>query len=336
MGRKGKSKTGGYAKSESKASEAATSEEVKVTRDIVFKFLTSGIEKMSSQAMRETLKDTSSGRPAMKIVSETQDNIWDEFGVRKEAGRNAVEMIEAYFPDDSALVSLRSEFGKTSDAAYWQCLEDRRPSVLETEATMPRNTLLDFYTATSCKLGTDEVKERLLKHIAETGAFPEPVVNELLGEVLELLGFEKEHGQRCFKDVLSTEELQKDREVMVIHSNWESRIDSVCLNLLNQYRKDGGELKVDAVVRGKLLENQAKEELDAMSREGQNLLLQKNATKVDIFRKLPGEARQRHLEKLSEEEKLELAKTEILMVTIMQHQHQQSNDARIQRSQNVD
>lgn len=336
MGRKGKNKTGGTAKSDSKASDNAVSTEVKVDRDIVFKFLTRGIEKMTSQAMRDELKDTSSGRPAMKIVSETQDKIWDEFSVRKEVGRNAVEMIEAYFPDDSALVALRSEFGQASDATYWQCLEDRRPSVLETEATMPRNTLLDFYTATSCKLGTPPVEERLLKHITETGAFPEPVINELLAEVLELLGFEKEHGQRCFKDVLSTEEIQKDREVMAIHANWESRIDSVCLRLLSQYRKDGGELKVDAVVRGKLLELQAKEQLDAMSREEQSLLLQNNATKVDIFRKLPVEARQRHFEKLSEEEKLELAKAEILMVTIMQHQHQQSVDARIQNSQNVD
>lgn len=342
MGRKGKKQgqgdfPSGKAKSDSKASDTAVPEEVKVDRDIVFKFLTSGIEKMTSQATREMLRDTSSGLPAMTLVNETQDKIWDDFGVRKEAGRDAVEMIEAYFPDDSALPSLRAEFGKTSDAAYWQCLEDRRPSVLETEKRgMPRNALLDFYTATSCKIGTSEVQERLLKHIAETGAFPEPVVNEVLGEVLELLGFEKEHGQRCFKDVLSTEDFQKDREAIAIHSKWESRVDSACLSLLHQYRKEGGELKVDTVVSGKLRELQAKEDLDAMSREEQSLLLEKNATKVDIFRKLPAEGRQRYLDKLPDEEKLELAKTEILMVTIMQHQHQQSIQARINQSQNVD
>ena len=35
---------------------------------------------------------------------------------------------------------------------------------------------------------------------------------------------------------------------------------------------------------------------------------------MDIFRKLPAEGRQRYLEKLGDEEKLELAKSEILMV----------------------
>merc|ERR1712083_586989 len=105
---------------------------------------------------------------------------------------------------------------------------------------------------------------------------------------------------------------------------WDQTIDSECIALLNQYRKDGGVLKVNEIMAAKLREVRAKEELDKMSPEERGQLLEKNAKKVDIFRKLPIEGRKRYLEKLSDEETLELVKSEILMVTIMQHQYQQS------------
>jgi hypothetical protein len=271
----------------------------------------------------------------MALINEAQDSVWEDLGVSKEEGRPAVEMIEHCFPDDSELVSLRADFAQASDAAFWQGLEDRHPSELETKANMPRHVLMDFFVACCCKMGALEVKQRLRAHIAETGDYPTPVVHEVLGEVLELVGFEREHGQRCCREQ-TTAEFENDREVINSQAKWDQTIDRECIMLLNQYRKDGGALRVNKVVAAKLREVQAQEELDTMSPEERGELVQKNAKKVDVFRKLPPEGRQRYLEKLTEEETLELTKSEILMVTILQHQHQKSVEARIRQSQNVD
>jgi len=181
-----------------------------------------------------------------------------------------------------------------------------------------------------------EVKQRLRAHITDTGKFPEAIIHDVLGDVMELLGFEREHGQQCCKECFTAKEFQHDEELIRAHSKWEQVIDSECLTLLNQYRKDGGVLNLNDVTAAKLREVRAKEELDAMSPEERGQLLDKNVKKVDIFRKLPPDARKRHLEKLSDEEKLELTKSEILMITIMQHQAQQSVEDRVRQSQNVD
>ena len=88
---------------------------------------------------------------------------------------------EDYFPDDSALVSLRTEFAQASDKAYWQCLEDRRPSELETKAKMPRNLLLDFFTACVCKLSTSEVNQLLSNDVRLVSLVPVPLRQYSLG-----------------------------------------------------------------------------------------------------------------------------------------------------------
>jgi len=220
------------------------------------------------------------------------------------------------------LVALRDEFAKIVDATYLQSLEDRRPSVLKKKGKMPRSTVLEFFDACNLKLDSQEVRDRLRKKIKETGAMPDFVVNELHGEVMELLGYDREHGQRCFKDFGTANEFAHDREVAVCYARWRGKTSTVCLTLLNEHRKEGGELNVDEDVVAKLLELQAKDELDAMSFEERSQLLEKNAKRVNVFRGLPPEARKRYLERLAEEEKLELSKSEILMVTLLQGQQQ--------------
>jgi len=191
---------------------------------------------------------------------------------------------------------------------------------LESKGKMPRSSVLEFFDASSLKLDAPEVRERLRKHIWETGTMADPVVNEVHGDVMELLGFDREHGQHTFKELGATNEFKNDREVAISYARWRGKISNVCLTLMNEYRKQGGELNVEDEVKEKLLELQAKEELDAMSFEERNQLLEKNAKKVNIFRGLPPEGRTRYLERLKEEEKLELAKSEILMMTLLQAQ----------------
>jgi len=229
------------------------------------------------------------------------------------------------FPNDVALSSQKEEFAKTVDATYIQCLEDRRSANTGNlkKGKMPRSTVLEFFDACNVKMDTVDVQERLTAKIKETGRMPDTVVNEVHDEVIELLGFDREHGQACFKDFGNSNKFAKDRDVAVAYARWRGKAANVCLMLLNKYRLDGGQLNVDDEIKGKLLEQQAREELDHMSTEERAQLLQKNAKKVNVFKGLPPDGRKRYLEKLGDNEKIELAKSEILMTTIQQYQQQQ-------------
>eukprot|EP00747_Dinoflagellata_sp_TGD_P186988 gnl/TRDRNA2_/TRDRNA2_44420_c0_seq1.p1 gnl/TRDRNA2_/TRDRNA2_44420_c0~~gnl/TRDRNA2_/TRDRNA2_44420_c0_seq1.p1 ORF type:complete len:309 (+),score=69.80 gnl/TRDRNA2_/TRDRNA2_44420_c0_seq1:60-986(+) len=289
-----------------------------VTRSQVEQFLKSCIDLMTSDATREMLKDSSSGRPGATLV-EIQKGVWDTVGVPTQAGRMAVASIEKLFPNDfEALVALRQEFAKTIDRVYLQCLEDRRPSVLEKKAPMTRAVVLEFLEACNVKLDVFEVRERLREHIKNAGSMPDAAINEVHSESMELLGFDREHGQRCFENFGKQKKFEQDRELAMSYARWRSKTSSVCFELLNEHRKAGGELHVTEEVKAELMQLQAKEELEAMSFDERNDMLEKNAKKVNVFRNLPDEARKRYLERLSEEEKMELAKSEILMMTLVE------------------
>eukprot|EP00930_Biecheleria_cincta_P039632 TRINITY_DN27227_c0_g1_i1.p1 TRINITY_DN27227_c0_g1~~TRINITY_DN27227_c0_g1_i1.p1 ORF type:complete len:331 (-),score=72.11 TRINITY_DN27227_c0_g1_i1:190-1125(-) len=292
-----------------------------IERDQIEKFLRLCIDSMRSDATRAILKDSASGRPISKMMH-MQKSVWDDLDISEAAGGSAVSRIQDNFPEDTALLSLKDEFDKTVDTTYLQYLEDRRPKVLETKKDMERTTVLEFLDACSVMFDTAKVRERLTEKIKESGKMPDSVVTEVLDEVMELLGFEREHGQSSFQKFGATKEFQKDQEVVVAYQRWRNKTSNVCLELLNKHRREGGELAVDENIKGKLFELQAREELDSMAPEDQALLIEKNAKKVSVVSQLPVEGRLRYLTKLSDEEKLELAKTEILINTLQQLQQQ--------------
>lgn len=299
-----------------------------VDRDSVERFLRTCIETFASEATRKQLKNCSSIRPGQKI-SEVQNRIWKDLGVHEQAGRQAVHAVEKNFPDDHAsLVALREEFSNAVDEAYLRCLEDRRPSSLEKRAKMERATVLEFLDASWVMVETPAVKDRLRESIKATGAMPEATVNEVHGEVMELLGFERQHGLRCFEALGASNAFENDREVASAFARWRGKNSSVCVSLLREFKNEGGQLTVDEEVRNKLIVLQAKEDLENMSFEERSTVLEKNAKKVNVVKKLPLEARKRHLEKLGEQEKLEFTQCEILMSTLVQSQGWQDKMAK--------
>lgn len=289
-------------------------------RDQIEKFLTTCMDNLTSEATRTIMKNPTSGRPHARII-EMQKHVWEELGVSVEAGRLAVSKIKDTFPDDHAdLLALRDKFAKTIDATYLQCLEDRRPSTLKKKGKMPRNAVLDFLEACNVKLDMPEVRDLLRQHIKETGTMPDPLVNELHNEVMELVGFEREYGQKCFLEFGNSKEFMQDREVATGFARWRGKTSNVCILLLNEYRRDGGELNVDEDVQNKCMDFEAKEQLTSMSPAERSALIEKNVSKVNIFHKLPPEGQQRYLERLSPEDKMELAKSQMLLATLVQSQ----------------
>jgi len=306
----------------------AASDPAAVDRGVLEKFLKTCIETMGSDATRKSLKNCTSLRPGPKIA-EIEKRIWDDLGIPVPVGRQAVRDIETNFPEDNAaLLTLKEEFTDARDMAYLRCLEDRQPSSLEKKAKMDKATVLEFFDACGVKLDTSEVRERLTASIKETGLMPESVVNDVHGEVMELLGWDREHGRRCFEDIGVGKEFADDREVARPYALWRGKTSQVCIMLLYRYKKEGGQLNVDDDVKFKLIEYQAKEELDKMSLDERSELLEKHAKKVNIVRKLPFEARKRYLVKVAEQEMLELAQCEILMNTLVQSQGWQERMAK--------
>lgn len=293
-----------------------------IERDQLERFLTMTMDRMKSEATRASLKD-SSGRPGARLVH-IQNDMWEELGIPVDVGRAAITNIPENYPDDVSLISLKQQFAQEVDAAYLRCLEDRRSGNGHLKkGKMPRSTVLEFFDACNIKMDTSEVRDRLMAKIRETGSMPDSVVNEVHDEVMELLGFDKEHGQACFRDFGKSKEFAKDKEVAMAYSRWRGKTANDCLMLLNQHRLEGGELNVDDEVQGKLLEIQAKDSLDGMSTDERAQLLQNFAKKVNVVKGLPLDARKRYLDKLGDDEKLELAKAEILMTTLQQVQQQQ-------------
>lgn len=263
-------------------------------------------------------------RPGEKLV-EIQNRIWGDLGVQINSGRRAVNSIEQWFSSESAeLLELREEFSKAVDAAYLRCLEDRRPATLERKGKISKTIVLEFLDACHVKFDLPEVRDRLRVGIRESGAMPQDVVNDLHGEIMELLGFERAHGLSCFQQMGTSQTFQNDPEVATAYGRWRGKTGNICLMLLQEFRKSGGDLHVDDEVKGKLLKVQAKEGLDAMTMEERTALLEKHAKKVNVFRGLPADARKRHMDRLSENERLELVQAEILMLTVQQLREQQA------------
>jgi len=292
-----------------------------VKREVIEDFLKTCTDALRSDACRATMKE-STGRPGAQLVS-IQKEVWDSLGIRVDVGQLSIGRIERHFPDDhEALVALRKEFGEAIDAAYLRYFGDRRPATLEKKAKLRRNNVLDFLDACRVLLDSSGTRDRLRARIKETGAMPEDTLNEIHGEAMEIVGFDREHGQKAFEAFGKSKELARDKDVAAAVARWRQKNSAVCLKLLAEFQKEGGEIKATSEVKDQLLNMRAKEGLDAMSFEERSKLLEKNAKKVNIFRNLPDEARLRYVEKLSDDEKLELCQTEILMVTVMNSRQQ--------------
>lgn len=319
MGRKGKAKAGGYGEA-GQQQVARTS----VTQEDVEAFLKQVTKKLKSADTRKSLKNNVSGKSGMTLMNEVQDSTWDELGIHRMAGRHFVENLEEIFPKEShqKLLDLRRQFAKASDETYWNFLEDRRPETLDTRRELQRNTQLDFYTACCTMLSRKETKDKLYAYIEKSGLFPDDIVTEVLGDVLELLGVERSHGQACLKKVTSTKAFQEDQDLQRAHRRWSGTVEDECLQLMRKYQKKGGKINSGPVVVAKLLEMQAKDELDAMTTEQKKELWENNLKKLQVVQNLPPPARIQYIEKLTHEEKVTLAKIEILYNTIMDQQQQ--------------
>jgi len=274
------------------------------------------IDMMKSKACRDKLKDVSIGRPGVALI-EMQKEKWDELKVPRESGRSALDGIEKNFPDDYKVLSeLRGKFVEAAKAAYMQALQDRKPVVLITEGELPRDAVLEFFDSCNIRFDEADIKARLKKYCAEHGCLPDPVVEEVHNEMFENLGFEAKFAKEKFTEMGAT--MKEDSDLVANLNRWQRNTSGICMDLLREAMSEGTELKCKDEVKVRILEVVAREALASMTPEDRGALLNKNGKKVQIFRGLPAEDRQRHLEKMADEDKIDLMKTELLVLNVMQ------------------
>merc|ERR1712194_498798 len=167
-------------------------------------------------------------------------------------------------------------------------------------------------------------QERLVRHIQETRAVPNKIIVDMQRDMLEMFGFEREHGCRQLSAISTN--FPDDKELHRGSQLWQHTAQQTCMTLVKQHMVCGGEFVGDVFGDNphmQQLQAKAKEELDVMTPPERGELLNRMQKKISIFAQLPPESRERHMKKLSDDDQLEFVKAQILLVSVMKQQWQQ-------------
>merc|ERR1712003_15904 len=162
------------------------------------KFLDGGISLMQNKQTREMLKREA--QPGQKLI-QIQRGGWDSLGVDQDIGCAELDQLEKSHPDDVALFQKRQEFVVTAQRTFLQALEDKRPKKLENKKPMPRDVIIQFFDACNTKMDLPEVRQTLLAEVTKTRQMPNGSIINLQRHLLEVMGFEKEHGCRLLSKI---------------------------------------------------------------------------------------------------------------------------------------
>merc|ERR1719424_652546 len=221
-------------------------------------------------------------------------------------------------------MDARQEFVHTAERTFLKVFVDRSPGTSEAKKPMPRQTILEFFDACNTQMNLPEFHEKLIRHIKEHRTPPNEIVVNMQRSMLEIFGFEKEHGCRQLSAI--GQNFPKDQELHRGFQVWQQTAQQTCMMLLKRSMSGGGGFPGEVFGDNPLmngLQEKAKEQLDTMSAQDRGALLQKMQKKISIFAQLPADQRERHMKKLPEEDQIEFVKAQILLVGIMKEQWQQ-------------
>jgi hypothetical protein len=292
------------------------------------KFLDTGIEMMRSEETKALLKGKSIAQPGQKLI-QLQRSGWDALGIDQDVGCTYLEKIETVCPGDKELVGLRQEFVMQAQRSFVQALVDRKPGTLERKKKMPRETIIMFFDACNTECDLPETAVRLKKHLEETGKPPNTVIIDMQKDMLEVLGYEREHGCAMLSNI--TKDFPNDKELHARFEGWRQKATQTCMSVMKAHQIMNGTMPTNPFGDNpelQKLQAKAKEEIEAMSPQERGKLLEKMQKKVQVFAKLPPEGRVKHMQKLPEEERLEFVKTQILLMSMMQQQFKAQNAAK--------
>merc|ERR1712039_789661 len=126
--------------------------------------------------------------------------------------------------------------------------------------------------------------------------------------MLELFGFEKEHGCRMLSNI--TKDYPGDNELFAHFQRWSGIAKQTCMSLMKQHMMSAqGSCLNKAFEENpqmQELRSKAEEEIEKMSDEEKTRTVETMQKKISVFAGLPHEAKVSYMTRLSEEDRLEV------------------------------
>ena len=285
-------------------------------------FLNNGIAMMKREDTRELLKSKAVTAPGLKLI-ELQRVGWDSLGIDRDIGCYHLERVHDTCAGDVDILQLREAFVMEAKRCFVRALEDRRPVILEKKKKMSRDVIVQFFDACNIMMDLPETSLRLKKHLEKTGKFANTFVIELQRDMLEVLGFEKDHGCAMLSNI--SKDFRGDRELFERFEDWRMKATQFCQRVIMAHEAANGgvmPMMMASTPDMEKLQVKAKKEIEAMTPLERGEFLEKMKKKMEVFMKFPMEGRKIYMGKLSEEEKLRLVKAQILLVSMMRQQAQ--------------
>ncbi|CAE7397849.1 unnamed protein product [Symbiodinium natans] len=235
--------------------------------------------------------------------------------------RDAVMLYQGANPGNKELLQVRQEFMLTAMRTYLQAVKDRRPAVLESKKPMPRAKILEFFDVCNTRMDLPDTHKELLTYLAVQKKVPNELIISMQRELLEDMGFEQEHGCAVLSRI--GQDFPNDAEMAQKLQMWKSKAEQSCMRAVRAHQEAGGELpEMQTMVIDKELSAamekvipKAKEQIGAMSEEEKNAFLgEKAMKKMEVFQQLPPDGRLAWIKRLSDEDKLEFVKIQVLFV----------------------
>lgn len=290
-------------------------------REAVEAFLNNGLKMMRSDETRQLLKSAEAvPKPGLKLI-DLQRAEWDPLGFDRDVGCKTLDRLEVSFPGDTDIVALRNEFIISAQRTFVQALEDRRPETLQRDGQLRRETIMEFFDACNTKMDLPETKEALAKHLQETTEVPNKLIIQWQREMLEVLGIEKEHGCQMLSKI--GRDFPDDKQLHARFEGWRMKAQTTCMSVVRAYQEGGGNLPENFFALSKEMsekEAEVRKELDVLPEKQKQELLEKYQKKVEVFMKLPLERRMDYMKKMSDDERPDFLKAQMLLVGIMQKQ----------------
>ena len=282
-----------------------------MTRDELAEFFRDGIAMMRSAETRAALRDRNAKeRPGAQLV-ERQQLKFDEMNIDRKAGCKLAGTCRADYADDEELKALHEEFMATAQQEFIDALEALKPSKLKRSGVFPKKSILEFFDACNTKMQLPSTRELLADQFKRTKQPPNELIIKLQKDMLETLGFEREWA--CGKLNRIGQDFGEDRELVQGMQAWAAMAQQAC----RRAQSDGDpSLRPDSKEMRQIVELQAKarQELATMASSDKAAFLKKLGKKVEVFNRLSAPDRVRYVMKLSEEERRDFVKAQVLMM----------------------
>jgi len=291
------------------------------SREAVATFLSKSINMMRSDEICQLLRDREAIlNPGMKLI-ELQRAEWDQLGIDRDVGCKTLDRLEVVFPGDTDIVACRNEFIIQAQRSFIEAIEGRKPEKLQRDGKLSRETMMDFFDACNTKMDLPETTEMLAKYLQETSEVPNKIIIQLQRDMLEVLGVEKEHGCTMLSRI--GKDFPDDKQLHGRFEGWRMKAQATCMGIVKAHQESGGQMPGGFVTMSPAMrekEAEVRKELDAMPEEKKKELLEKYQKKVEVFMKLPLPNRMEYMEKMSDDDRPDFLKAQMLLVGIMQKQ----------------